>query len=409
MDRTQDQVTGASATGSEYCPPRAGIYREGDSSEIKQGIDRTRAEMDQTIDQLGERLRPRRLLDQALGRWASAGDCAVGMMPDRSEAARIAGRAARSAGRTLGHQIKQHPIPAVLMGAGICYLLYEQFAPRSSSYSRGGSYGTYASSRPGRTIISECDVPDYYGSEPGMRERAGGAYESAKHRAAEAGRSMRDRIAGMGQTLRHKASDAAASMRQGMSCAGEGMRQRTSSMGDAASEQAGYVKEKMQYAAARAGEGMRSSYYYGRDKVSRTANEYPLSMGLASLAAGLVAGLSLPHTRTEDRWMGEQADRVKDYARDTGEELMERGKEVARATADAAADQARAEGLTPSQLKDRIKNVAKEAKEKVKHVAQGTKDAARDAAKDKTKTTQPTSQQATGPVCPPSSDSGKKM
>jgi hypothetical protein len=67
------------------------------------------------------------------------------------------------------------------------------------------------------------------------------------------------------------------------------------------------------------------------------AQENPLGLALGALAVGFLAGMLLPSTRIEDERMGEVADRLKDTARQTGQEAIERGRAVAQEAASAAA------------------------------------------------------------------------
>ncbi|MGH7199016.1 MAG: DUF3618 domain-containing protein, partial [Planctomycetaceae bacterium] len=85
--------------------------------EIEQDIERTRGEMDETMDELSERLNPRHLLDDVLDFFRSSSSA-----PGGREAADYA----KSIGRQALHQAKEHPIPAILFGAGLAWLLMEQ-------------------------------------------------------------------------------------------------------------------------------------------------------------------------------------------------------------------------------------------------------------------------------------------
>jgi ElaB/YqjD/DUF883 family membrane-anchored ribosome-binding protein len=73
----------------------------------------------------------------------------------------------------------------------------------------------------------------------------------------------------------------------------------------------------------------------------RLAEENPLGLGLGAVAAGFLAGLLIPSTRVEDEELGELADSVKEHLLDTGQEALERGKEVAQDAAHAAAEAAK--------------------------------------------------------------------
>ena len=65
--------------------------------------------------------------------------------------------------------------------------------------------------------------------------------------------------------------------------------------------------------------------------------ENPLGLAVGALAVGFLAGMLIPSTRVEDEKMGPVSDDVIDRIKETGQEALERGKQVAQ---DAAADRA---------------------------------------------------------------------
>jgi gas vesicle protein len=62
----------------------------------------------------------------------------------------------------------------------------------------------------------------------------------------------------------------------------------------------------------------------------------PVGLAIGGLALGFVVGTILPSTRAENERMGEMSDRVKDAAKDTASEAVDRGKQVAQDAVDAA-------------------------------------------------------------------------
>ena len=66
------------------------------------------------------------------------------------------------------------------------------------------------------------------------------------------------------------------------------------------------------------------------------AQENPLGLAIGSIAVGFVAGLLIPSTRVEDEKLGQVSDDVVDRVKQTGEEALERGKEVAQEAAASA-------------------------------------------------------------------------
>ena len=71
------------------------------------------------------------------------------------------------------------------------------------------------------------------------------------------------------------------------------------------------------------------------------AKENPLGLAIGAVAIGFLAGLAVPSTRVEDEKLGPMADQVKDKVKETGQEAMDRGKQVAQEVASSAADTAK--------------------------------------------------------------------
>ena len=70
------------------------------------------------------------------------------------------------------------------------------------------------------------------------------------------------------------------------------------------------------------------------------AQENPLGLAIGGLAAGFLVGLALPTTQVEDERIGPLADDVKSKVRETGQEALESGKQVAQQAASAASEAA---------------------------------------------------------------------
>jgi len=71
------------------------------------------------------------------------------------------------------------------------------------------------------------------------------------------------------------------------------------------------------------------------------AQENPLGLAIGAAALGFLAGLAVPSTRVEDERLGPVADQVKDRVKETGQEALDRGKQVAQEVASSAADTAK--------------------------------------------------------------------
>ncbi|MCW2955822.1 MAG: hypothetical protein JWO69_691 [Thermoleophilia bacterium] len=68
--------------------------------------------------------------------------------------------------------------------------------------------------------------------------------------------------------------------------------------------------------------------------------ENPVGLAIGGLALGFVAGLVLPSTRVENQKLGPMADQLKDTAKEQGQELIDRGKDVAQSAMEAAKETA---------------------------------------------------------------------
>ena len=79
------------------------------------------------------------------------------------------------------------------------------------------------------------------------------------------------------------------------------------------------------------------------------AEENPIGLALGGVAVGFIAGMLLPSTRMEDEKVGPIAEEVKEKAIETGQEAVERGKDVAGQVAEQAAETAQEAGQQQAQ------------------------------------------------------------
>ena len=88
----------------------------------------------------------------------------------------------------------------------------------------------------------------------------------------------------------------------------------------------------------------------GAQRAAGVATENPLGLAIGATAVGFVAGLLIPSTRVEDERIGPMADQLKEQAKETGQEAMERGKHVAQQAAETVKDegQKQAQEMAPT-------------------------------------------------------------
>ena len=117
---------------------------------------------------------------------------------------------------------------------------------------------------------------------------------------------------------------------------------------DEATPSAGDVKEK------------------GRQAVG-TAQENPLGLAIGAIAAGFIAGMLIPSTRVEDEKIGPVADQVKAKAAETGQQALDRGKQVAQDVAQQATETAKESGREHAQgVADDARQAAQDTREQVR-------------------------------------------
>jgi hypothetical protein len=98
--------------------------------------------------------------------------------------------------------------------------------------------------------------------------------------------------------------------------------------------------------------------------------ENPLGLAIGAAAIGFLAGLAVPSTQVEDEKLGPVADQVKDKARETGQEALDRGRQVAQDVASTAADTARQR--TQEQGQELADSARRNAQDAASQARQGT-------------------------------------
>ena len=342
------------------------------AAQIQREIRRTRAEMDQTVDALGERLRPRHLFDDLLEMFKGWGSTSGGASSSSSSQGAISGAKdkVRDAGSRVIEKLGQNPMPAALIGAGVAWLLFDNGEKRSDRARFGPGpigapeppmhSGSYVDARTGRPYDETYGVGYYDAGRSGTQPQQG------------------DESSGGG--LADKARDVARSVKDGVSSAADSVRQGVSSVTETASEWAGSARGSASQAGRAFGGYASSASGYASDRMSRGYDtskqyiergieEYPLAMGAAAMSLGVLAGLLFPRTRAEDEMMGRQADALKETVAEQGRQVADAAKNVATATAGAAVGEASAQGGVESVV-EKVKNVARDVKDAAVESAQ---------------------------------------
>ena len=264
------------------------------AAEIERDVQRSRADIEHTLDAIQERLSPGQLVDQAIGYFRG-------------------GRGVDFA-RNLGNSIAANPIPVALMGVGLAWMMLGQRSARADDHGDPRYWDEDLDPVEEHYAGFAEESMAYLGTEV---ESGGGFGEDLK----EAGRTARDKVGELGE----RARDAGAQAREHIGRARAGVADRAHD----ARERAGYYGR-------RAKQGM-----------LRSLDEQPLVLGAIGLAIGAALGAALPPTETEDELMGETRDQALRHATRAGREQAGKVREVAGAVVAAARDEAGRQGLAP--------------------------------------------------------------
>lgn len=222
----------------------------------------------------------------------------------------------KKAGSTVADTVRQHPIAAGFVGAGIAagisYFLYEQFKDRGDEGLQGGE-------REGRQ--------EDYDQDEG--ESDSGEYGEASAGDDEGGEEEGDDDA--------DEEDSSGGMMSSVS------------------------------------RGARQGYQVGKQKASNLLRDHPMATGVGLLALGTAAGLLFPSTNAEKKLLDSSGGIAK-KAKRAGQELWQQGKDMASRVMtegmQAVADEAEREGLTPERLARKVKRIAGRVRDAVSDAAE---------------------------------------
>lgn len=272
-------------------------------------IEHTRADMSGTIDEIGQRLNPQTIADQAR---AQVREATVGRVERFVE---DAGETAQQTGNSIVETLRQNPVPAALAAIGIGWLALRA---RENLSGNGGS-GNGGSQRDDyRYARTPSRYTRGYGGNPATGYQGGG-YETSGDAYSGGGEGMGDRL----------------------SEAGDDLRQRTGELGEQAQRMADDVASRSQQAISEAQwQAERAANQAGR-QFDRTLQENPLALGALAIGVGAAVGMAIPETRRERELMGEQRDQLVEQVEQAATEALASAEKVARDTGEQMQEQAR--------------------------------------------------------------------
>jgi ElaB/YqjD/DUF883 family membrane-anchored ribosome-binding protein len=296
------------------------VGARGDKSpeQIEREIEQTRIRLSRDIDELGNRLKPQNLKEEAKTAIKDAAHGAVSNV----------GEQARRTGSRLVEVIRENPLPVIAVGAGVTWLLTQ----RSRSEFSGDRMARYAYTGPERR------QGEGRQSEGGIKERVGSAVSGVKETVSEAATG----VAGRAGELKDRAEE------------------KVGELGSQARVQTRRIKTNLQH----------------------QAEENPLAVAIGAAVVGLALGLLLPGTQREDDLMGPARDKLVERAEQTAERAkdaaVEAGREV-KETVKAEIEQHTPEVKEAMQqagqtVKQQVKESARRVKNEVKDAAKKSGD-----------------------------------
>ena len=244
------------------------------SEQLERQTERSRAEVELTIDELRARLTPGQLIDEILSYTRDGG---------------------RQFTSNLGRQVTDNPLPVALIGAGLARLLLG----RNATTSTGNGFHVAGSN----------------GHDPASGLRKTG--ERLGDAAGKAGEAVQDAVGG----VRHAAENAGSALSDAAHKLGE---TASSAYHTASSKMSHSAEEFANSATAFEQKTMKAA----RDLIAQ-AKDQPLVLVGIGLAVGAVIGAAFPATELENRVMGGTADEVKRDAAQMASEQLEKTKGAA--------------------------------------------------------------------------------
>jgi hypothetical protein len=359
-----------------------------DPSAIKGRIDRTRADMDEKVDALQEKLSIDNLKSEAVAHINDVKDRLV----ERVSCAVNDTLKGEGLARPVVNAVRDNPIPAAIAGIGITWLLIDQIsggALRRSIMPRRGNGFRRGQGRERDWLAPGAEYfPDDFGGggparegvTPGLWQDRGeaGAGGGTLEDIREGASGLMDRAQDIGENIRDRAEN----LRDRAGDAAEGIGERARHIGGTIGDRASRLVHGASDAAHRAGDFAQRAGHLATDATGRvrnavsdighraghlagsarqtatqvgqtvgrqaerlgetaktTYNDYPLAVGAGVLCLGVLLGLSMPSTPVEDKLMGEASDELAKKARKLGEQALEGGKRVAQAAVNAVQDE----------------------------------------------------------------------
>ncbi|MBV9511981.1 MAG: DUF3618 domain-containing protein [Caulobacteraceae bacterium] len=290
------------------------------AAELEAEVEASRAELDQTVEALKDKMTPSALFDDLKGSVKGAGNQMLANIADKAS---------------------QNPMPLLVIGAGLAWLLMD-----NNKRSSGRYYGE------SRSFADDGYQRDLYGYDEGAASGRG-----LRQKAADAASAVGDKVSGVAGAAQDKVSDLAGAAQDRASHLAHNARDAAASARSTASDAARAARDKLQSAAGSARDSAIDFGQQAQETFYDTLHREPLIIGALGLAVGAAIGVSLPSTSIEDERLG----RYRDQLFDKGKELVQGQVDTAKQAAGAAYSSVKEElqnGDENESLADKVGRVA---------------------------------------------------
>lgn len=276
-----DDATGGTQTADQVA--------DHETAEKLGEIQQTREAMHDTVEEIGDRLAPSTIVQNAK---ETVRDATVGKVEDMADSASQmfseAGSTAQEAGYGIVATVRRNPIPAALAGIGIAWLVTHRASPQPRSWDRAG----WPERRRSGSYPSGMDT-----SDRGVTESVGETVDAVGQKVGEIG----DRV---GQKV------------------GKGV--------DSLSQQAGRVGDRVGDVPDEMGYRVQDLSEQARILIQ----DSPLAVGAVAVAVGTALGAALPSTSMERRVLRPATEKAIGTAEETATKALSQMEREAGATSD---------------------------------------------------------------------------
>lgn len=306
---------------------------ERSSAEIEAGIRTTRERMDSTLDELGNRLSPRSIVNSVMDWW------------DKNSSGLTARGGMQKTYRSLTSHIKTNPVPSLLIGAGVTWLLLKDDDGEKESHREWRADQQPA----GRDTVGYTSL----------------ALNDAKERAGEGDETQGGGVVDKLKEKAHEVKEVAAEAVEKVKSKVEGLTEGAEKAGKMAQD----LYESGRDALKKRSHQLESGYDSAMNRMRDAVEEYPLAVGAGFAALGALIGVLLPRTRKEDQLVGRKSDEMMEAVREKGEEILEKGKEKAGEIGVSLLEEAESKGLSAEAAGEKVSGLVAKAGEVIRAAA----------------------------------------